>query len=106
MSTNVDRKVIEIEPKEKTKTQINALCCYRGMSAQINEMLAMGCYTPQEIVECIKSKTRAGTVKAAAQKLKYHIANMSKNGGTISMNGPHIYCKDIFFPEKEEKPSE
>lgn len=92
--------IIEIEPRANKK--INALCCHRGMSATINEMLAWGCFTPQEIVDCIKENTKHGTPEAAVKKLRYHLANMSQNGGNIVMNGPHIQCAEIFFPPEKE----
>ena len=101
--SNVDRTVVDIEPAT-TKPKINALCCHRGMAATINEMLAWGCFTPQEIVTCIMSKTQRGTPEAAVKKFKEHISNMAQNGGKIDMNGGHVQCADIFFPpEKEPK---
>ena len=72
------------------------------MAATINEMLAWGCFTPQEIVTCIMGKTQRGTPEAAVKKFKEHIHNMAQNGGDIRMHGGHVQCADIFFPPEKE----
>ena len=99
--SNIDRTVVDIEPATN-KPKINALCCHRGMAATINEMLAWGCFTPQEIVTCIMSKTKHGTPEAAVKKFREHIRNMAQNGGNIEMNECHVQCADIFFPPEKE----
>lgn len=99
--SNIDRTVVDIEPAQN-KPKINALCCHRGMAATINEMLAWGCFTPQEIVQCIMNKTKHGTPAAAVKKLKEHMRNMAQNGGNIRMHGEHVQCADIFFPPEKE----
>ena len=100
--SNIDRTIVDIEPAKKSQPKINALCCHRGMAATINEMLAWGCFTPQEIVTCIMIKTKHGTPEAAVKKFKEHIRNMAQNGGEIRMNGGHVQCADIFFPPEKE----
>lgn len=100
--SNIDRTIVDIEPAKKSQPKINALCCHRGMAATINEMLAWGCFTPQEIVQCIMGKTKLGTPAAAVKKFKEHIRNMAQNGGDIRMHGGHVQCADIFFPPEKE----
>lgn len=72
----------------------------RGMSLKINEMLAMGCYTPDDIIKCITPMTRDYSEKQATVKLTSHIKNMQKHGAIIEVTEDScIYCKDVVLPE-------
>ena len=72
----------------------------RGMSLQINEMLAMGCFTPDDIVRCILPNTRDGSEKQAVTKLRTHLQNMKNHGAVIRvMEGDCICCADVVLPE-------
>lgn len=72
----------------------------RGMSLQINEMLAMGCFTPDDIVRCILPNTRNGSEKQAVTKLRTHLQNMQKHGAVIRvLEGDCICCADVVLPD-------
>lgn len=72
----------------------------RGMSLQINEMLAMGCYTPDEIIRCILPNTRDCSERQAVTKLQSHLKNMIKHGAVIRrLDGDCICCADVVLPE-------
>lgn len=74
----------------------------RGMSLRINEMLAEGCYTPDEIIKCILPMTKDGLERQAVTKLKSHLQNMKKNGANIFvMEDKYIACADVILPDME-----
>ena len=96
------------EPEEKSSTAAtrsgpDGIHAVRGMSLMINEMLAMGCFTPDEIIACILPYTRDRLKRQAKTKLTSHLKNMQKHGATIGIfDDKYIYCADVVLPELKD----
>lgn len=79
---------------------INGAYAQRGMALKINEMLAMGCYTVADIVNCLTPMTKDGDQKQAINKLKAHISNLHKNGCRVfPIDARILACADVVLPE-------